>query len=131
MYKTIICAIEATNEGKQVLVKASQLSKLCNGQLIVIHVIPYTLLPKDYQKELKENISPKIKRISALFDIPKKNQIIKVGKPYDHICRLAERRKADLIILGTHSRKGIHTLLGSTANAVVNYAKCDVTLVKI
>ncbi|MBL4826439.1 MAG: universal stress protein [Spongiibacteraceae bacterium] len=85
MYKTILCAIEATTEGKEVLLKASELSKLYNSKLIVIHVIPYTLLPKDYQKQLQENISPKIEKITAQFSIPKKNQIIKVGKPYTHI----------------------------------------------
>jgi len=131
MYKTIVCAIEATKEGKEVLSKASQLSKLCNGKLIVIHVVPYTLLPKNYQKALKEEFSPKIEKISAFFGIPKKDQIIKVGKPYEHICTLAEKKKADVIILGTHSKKGIKSLLGSTANGVANYAKCDVSLVKL
>lgn len=131
MYKTILCAIEATKEGKEVLSKASQLSKLCNAKLIVIHVIPYTLLPKDYQKVLKEDISPKMEKIAALFNVPKKNQIIKVGKPYENICAQANKRKADLIILGTHSKKGINALIGSTANGVVNYAKCDVSLVKL
>jgi universal stress protein A len=131
MYKTILCAIEATKAGEAVLSKASQLSKLCNSKLIVIHVVPYTLLPKDYQKELKEEILPKIEKISNQFGISKKNRLVKVGKPYDHICRHAELRKADLIVLGTHSKKGINSLIGSTANGVVNYAKCDVSLVRI
>lgn len=131
MYKTIICAIEASQEGKAVLSTASQLAKLCNSKLIVIHVIPYTLLPKNYQKELTEQISPKIEKISAAFNIPKKNQIIKIGKPYSHICTLAEKKKADLIVIGTHSKKGIHALLGSTANGVINHASCNVSLVKI
>ena len=78
---------------------------MCNGKLIVIHVIPYTLLPKDYQKELKEDIGPKIEQMIAPFGIPKKNRIIKVGKPYDHICMQAEKNKAGLIVLGTHHQK--------------------------
>lgn len=69
--------------------------------------------------------------MAGLFDIPKKNQVIKVGKPYEHICTEADKRKVDLIVLGTHSKKGINALLGSTANGVVNYAKCDVSLIKI
>jgi len=131
MYKTILCAIEATKEGKEVLSKASELSKLCGAKLIVVHVIPYTILPKDYQKELKENATPKIEKISKLFNVSKKNQIIKVGKPYSHICALAEKKKADLIVLGTHSKKGVNILLGSTATGVSNYSKCDVSLVKL
>lgn len=56
---------------------------------------------------------------------------IKFGKPYEQICMLAEKKNADLIILGTHSKKGLHALIGSTANTVTNYAKCDVSLIKI
>lgn len=131
MYKTILCAIETTKEGKEVLSKASQLATLCGSQLIVIHVIPYTLLPKDYQKELKEDAAPKIEKIASAFNIPKKNQLIRVGKPYDHICKAAEKSNADLIMLGTHSKKGLNALIGSTANGVSNYAQCDVSLVKM
>ena len=131
MYKTILCAIEASKEGEAVLSKASELSRLCNSKLIVIHIIPYTLLPKDYQKVLKEDVSPKIEKIVTLFNIPKKNLIIKVGKPYERICAQAEKSKVDLIFLGTHSKKGIKSLVGSTANGVLNHAKCDVSLVKI
>ena len=44
---------------------------------------------------------------------------------------MAEKKHADLIILGTHSKKGLQALIGSTANGVVNYAKCDVSLIKV
>ncbi len=131
MYKTIICAIEACDEGQEVLSKAYEFSQMCNAKLFVTHVIPYTLLPTDYQKQLEEEAQPAIEAIAASLDIPKKDVTIKIGKPYEQICRLAESKKADLIILGTHSKKGIHTLIGSTANGVVNHAKCDVSLIKI
>jgi universal stress protein A len=131
MYKMILCAVEATQEGRAVLRKAAALAKLCDGEVIVIHVIPYTLLPKDYQKQLKEDIAPKMERFAAEFGIPKKNRIIRVGKPYEEICIQAEKRKADLIVLGTHSKKGLQSLIGSTANGVANYASCDVSLVRM
>jgi len=131
MYKTIICAIEASEEGEQILSKAYDLSKIHNARLFVTHVIPYTILPKDYQKELKVNTLPKIESITSSLGIPKKDVTITFGKPYENICMLAEQNNADLIIIGTHSKKGINALLGSTANAIANYAKCDVSLIKI
>lgn len=131
MYKTIICAIENSDEGELVLSKAYQLAQLFNAKLVVTHVIPYTLLPNDYQKELKDNALPAIEAKAGALGIPAKNVKIKFGKAYEQICLLAESKNADLIILGTHSKKGIHALIGSTANAVANYAKCDVSLVKI
>ena len=67
MYKTLLCAIEASPEGKKVLAK-------CFGsKLIVINVLPYTLLPRDYQKSLREDVVPKIEKIAASFDITRKN----------------------------------------------------------
>ena len=60
-----------------------------------------------------------------------KNITVKVGKPYEQIYLLAEKKNADLIVVGTHSKKGINALIGSTANGVANYAKCDVILIRI
>ncbi|MFT7471828.1 MAG: universal stress protein A [Kiritimatiellia bacterium] len=131
MYKTILCAIEASPEGKKVLTKASELAKCFGSKLIVINVLPYTLLPKDYQKTLMEDISPKIEKIVAPFDISQKNCLIKVGKPYAVICKEAGKKKADLIVIGTHSKKGLQAVMGSTATGVSNNAKCDVTLLRI
>ncbi|MFT2090223.1 universal stress protein [uncultured Paraglaciecola sp.] len=131
MYKTIICAIEATSEGKLVLAKAVEMAKLYESKLYVIHVLPYKVLPKDYQKELKDKVYPKIEELCSNFNIPKKQRLVKVGKPYELICNEAIKRKAELIMLGTHSKKGIQALIGSTANGVANHAHCDVTLVRI
>ena len=131
MYKNIICAIEASDEGKIVLEKAHTLAKLCGAKLYVINVIPYTILPKDYQKTLQEEALPAVNEIATAFEIPPKKVFVKVGKPYEQVCTLAEKKEADLIVIGTHSKKGIQALIGSTANGVVNYAKCDVSLVKI
>ncbi len=47
------------------------------------------------------------------------------------LCQHAELFKADLMIVGSHSRHGIRLLLGSTANYVLHHAVCDVLAVKI
>lgn len=131
MYKTIICAIELDQEGREVLAKAQEIASKFDATLVVISVLPYTFLPKDYQKELEEKAIPEFNKIASELDISKKNRVLKVGKPYEAICFEAEKRQADLIILGTHSKKGLHSLLGSTASAVANHASCDVSLIRI
>lgn len=131
MYKTILCAIEASQEGKKVLTQASKLAELYGSKLMVVSALPYTVLPSNLQKKLKDEISPKIEEIIKPFGIPRKNCYIKVGKPYDVICKEAGRRKADLIVLGTHSKKGLRSALGSTATGVANNARCDVTLLRL
>lgn len=53
------------------------------------------------------------------------------GTPYLEILRMAEKIGADLIIMGTHGRKGLdHMLMGSQAERVVRMAACPVTTIK-
>ncbi len=131
MYKTILCAIEASPEGKKVLAKAVQLAELYGSKIMVVSALPYTLLPSNLQKKLKDENLPIIHKMISSFDIPRKNSYVKIGKPYDVICKEAARRKADLIVLGTHSKKGLQSAMGSTATGVSNNARCDVTLVRL
>jgi nucleotide-binding universal stress UspA family protein len=56
---------------------------------------------------------------------------IAVGHPADTIVRVAQERKADLIVMSTHGRTGLqHVLLGSVAEKVVRLAPCPVLTIK-
>jgi nucleotide-binding universal stress UspA family protein len=56
---------------------------------------------------------------------------IRHGVVYQEICRYAERRNIDLLILGTHGRTGLkHVFLGSVAERVVRTAPCPVLTVR-
>jgi nucleotide-binding universal stress UspA family protein len=53
------------------------------------------------------------------------------GIPPEVIVRRAEELGADLIAMGTHGRSGMaHLLLGSTAERVVQHARCPVLTVR-
>ena len=57
--------------------------------------------------------------------------VAKEGYPPDTIIDQADEVGADLIALGTHGRTGLaHLLLGSTAERVVQHARCPVLTVK-
>jgi nucleotide-binding universal stress UspA family protein len=52
---------------------------------------------------------------------------MRIGTPYDEIVRYAVEREIDLIVMGTHGRKGIaHAVMGSVAEKVVRKAPCPV-----
>jgi universal stress protein A len=56
---------------------------------------------------------------------------IAAGHPAEAIVRVAQERKADLIVMGTHGRTGLqHVLLGSVAEKVVRLAPCPVLTVR-
>jgi hypothetical protein len=56
---------------------------------------------------------------------------VPVGSPVDEIVALARQIGADLIVLGTHGRRGLRRLwLGSVAEHVVRSATCPVLVVR-
>ena len=53
------------------------------------------------------------------------------GVPFDAIVQAAEEEGADMIVMGTHGRRGLEgLLLGSVANRVVRLAGCPVLTVR-
>ncbi len=54
-----------------------------------------------------------------------------VGSPVDEICGLAKKFDADIIVVGTHGRRGVsRLLLGSVAEGVLRSALCPVLVVR-
>ncbi len=61
--------------------------------------------------------------------IPSDNVHYLNGKPAELIENFARDNDVQLVVMATHERKGLQRLLGSTANAVVHSAPCDVLTV--
>jgi glycine betaine transporter len=57
--------------------------------------------------------------------------VVQLGDPRDLILKAAADLHADLIVMGTHGRRGIRrALLGSVAEAVVRTAPCPVMTIR-
>ena len=53
-----------------------------------------------------------------------------IGQPEKQICKYAREWDIDLIVIGSHGRKGLNELLqGSVSNYVSHHVPCDVMLV--
>jgi universal stress protein A len=80
---------------------------------------------------LLENASDSMRKLGDELTLAKDRQIIKVGPARTIILEEADRLGVDLIVVGSHGRHGIRLLLGSTANAVLHGAACDVLAVRL
>jgi nucleotide-binding universal stress UspA family protein len=79
------------------------------------------ILLRDLKAALGEQASGSDVRFRVLFSF---------GRPADHLVRLAESEQADLIIVGTHQRKGLRRLWhGSVSHGVLHMAGCSVACI--
>lgn len=57
--------------------------------------------------------------------------LVESGDPRDVITRKAKELNAELIVMGTHGRRGLmHALMGSVAESVARTAPCSVLVVR-
>lgn len=56
--------------------------------------------------------------------------VVKRGRPYEVILRVADKEGADMIVMGTHGRTGLaRAVIGSVTDRVVRHSKLPVVLV--
>lgn len=143
-YKNILVAVDATDEAEDVISAAREIAVDKNSTISAVTVLRpmadfyvnlYSTLEDDQDVSFEERA---VKRATAwLSDLVNRHGIdsgavhVVVGTPAVEVRRLAEQSGADLIVLGTHGRHGLGLMLGSTANAVLHGAPCDVLAVKV
>lgn len=139
-YRKMLVAIDLTEEAPQVLTKAKAVAEAHQADLMLIHVVEpvgYAYggdIPMDLtelQDQLDKAAHEQLAGYGEQYGIPAANQLVCVGRPESEIHRLAKEHQVDLIIVGSHGRKGFQLLLGSTANGVLHGTECDVLAVRI
>ena len=85
----------------------------------------------DVEEQLQEEAKKHMQAVAANLSLDSQHQIVKIGPAKQIILDEAKREKADLIIVGSHGRHGVRLLLGSTANAILHGAECDVLAVRV
>lgn len=78
------------------------------------------------EDRLRGDLNERLMGWADSYEIPKENVHFLIGKPSSMILGFAQETNADLIVIASHSRKGLQRLLGSTANAVTQGAHRDV-----
>lgn len=138
MYKHILFATDLSEETDFILGKVRGLRGYTGAQLSLIHVVEplpgysYAYLGiEDVEEQLVTEARQALSQLGEKLAVKKDHQWIEVGPTKTKILKIAEDIHADLIICGSHGRHGLSLLLGSTANAILHGAKCDVLTVRL
>lgn len=143
-YQRVLVAVDLSNEADVVLTQA-QLIAGHDAELHLVYVqepmdnIYVGIVPQsaaysglgDLEAQLAGELKLKLQALGERFAVQSGHLHILNGSPAREIHRFAEENNIDLIVIGTHGQKGLQLLLGSTANAVLHGAGCDVLSVRI
>lgn len=138
MYKNILFATDLTEDTEYLLDKVRTVRGYTGATLSIIHVVEplpgysYAYLGiEDIEGQLIDEARLSVEKLGEVLNIAKDDQYIEVGPTKTKILKIADDINADLIICGSHGRHGLSLLLGSTANAILHGAKCDVLTVRL
>jgi universal stress protein A len=140
-YKHVLLAMDLhPNCDKAILQHAVDIAKQHSAKLTVVHAVEHvnayglaqaypTVL--ELQQQMIDESKQELDKLCSSLGIDKSSALVELGSPKLVILDVAKRFNADLIVVGSHGRHGIGALLGSTANAVLHHAECDVLAVRI
>lgn len=137
----MLVAVDFTPASRFVVRTASQYARKFGATLTLIHVVdfqPPVALGLGWTevaggdmpgKDLEKPALAELKKLAEELGANSADLLARHGDPKARILEAAEETGADLIVVGSKSRRGIGRLLGSTANGVVHAARCSVLTV--
>ena len=140
-YRHLMAAIDFAHETEQVCERAAELARQYQARLDLIHVVEPIIvepaydvlpaLPTGFEAQMQAHARKELAKVGDRYGVPPDRCWLEVGSTKTAILRKAEEEGIDLIVLGSHGRHGVALLLGSTANAVLHGASCDVLAVRV
>jgi nucleotide-binding universal stress UspA family protein len=140
-FNRILCPVDFSESSTRALAHAAALTRWYEAHLTVLHVAP-TFDPVQIRGDLgvpvefvtpvtREEVLSELSRILERAGVsPDAHLIAQAGDASTTIVREALTTRADLIVIGTHGRRGFkRLLLGSVAETVLHEAPCPVLTV--
>ena len=140
----ILIATDGSDSSMRAAEYGVNVAKTLGAQIRVIHVIDAVVLEEArslFKAGQHEDVELKLRQagqryVNYVLALAEKEAVkaegsLAKGRPFDVIVRTAEDSKVDLIIMGTHGRRGAdRVLIGSVAERVIEYSLCPVLIVK-
>jgi nucleotide-binding universal stress UspA family protein len=141
-FKHILCAVDLSQHSTLVAEYAVTLAKAFNSEITVVYAAPaltqyvgFHVPPSSIENFVGEIITGAEQTMQEFVagnfkDVTASGKVVN-GYAAEEILHLAEEIEADLIVMGTHGRKGIDRILfGSVAEKVVKGSSIPVMTIR-
>lgn len=136
--KTILCALDFSEVSPKVAAYTKFLAEVCGAKVVALYVAPSLTQYVEFHVQasyIDDFVTGIVKGASETMDsflkeyftgVPVEGRVV-TGYAAEAIVSAAEETGADIIVLGTHGRKGIDKILfGSVAEKVIKTATIPV-----
>lgn len=146
MYTHIVVAVDGSEGSNRALSEAIRLAKLAHAKLTAVYVLdqsgaftyagacdPHLLTDAERQvaTSMLNGALAQMRELNVVGD----TEIVETQGIAEDIAsalmRCVDRRGADLVVMGTHGRRGLRRMvIGSVAERFVRYSTCPVLLIR-
>ena len=139
--RNVLVPVDFSENAEAAAIYASDLAQKSGAKLHLLHVVEPASFVNDLKnvpftlsdKQLQATAMTDLEALATRFIDPsvQATWIVKHGKAYQQIVKVAKVLKADMIVISTHGYTGLkHTIMGSTAERVVRHAPCPVLVLR-
>lgn len=148
MYKHILLPTDGSKLSDKAVKSGIAFAKSIKAKVTSIHVVPAFSMMMDegfvapmsaelkqrYEKETRvhaQNMLDKVAKLAAAAGVGHESVIVYDDIPYQQIIDTADKCKCDLIMMASHGRRGLSSiLLGSETAKVLTHSKVPVLVVR-
>ena len=154
-YQKVMACIDFSPHSRHAVRRAIKIAKESNSELVLVNVVDesalydlyydpagmgfavteFSLAGAEGSMTLVESLIDKANNqmLATLneLDLDKKQGVVLTGRPNSTLNSYAEAQDIDLIVMGTHGRRGIDRVLGSSTRYVQSHARCEVLSVPL
>lgn len=141
LYHKLLLAMDFSSHSEMLCRHASTMAEIHGASLSLVHVVEPVVtdsafdtlppIPVDFDDLHLQDARSKLEQLRQRYGLLEKNIFLEIGVTKSEILRVAREQAIDLLLLGSHGRHGIELLLGSTANAILHHATCDVLAIHL
>lgn len=141
LYGKLLLAIDFASQTEMLCQHAAKMAEIHGATLSLVHVVEPVVtdsafdtlppMPFDFEDIRVHQARNQLDQLCQRYGITEKNIFLEIGVVKNEILRVAKEQSIDLLLLGSHGRHGIELLMGSTANAILHHATCDVLAIHL